>query len=98
MALMLNYDASLSQAYGARPLRRAVTAIVENPLAEALLHSRVTAGQTAVVDRADDGTITVRTCALAARAARQEPVQHTHLRALAACRVGTKDEQEHVSP
>jgi len=50
------------QAYGARPLRRAVTAIVEDPLAEALLHSRVTAGQTAVVDRAEDGTITVRTC------------------------------------
>ena len=49
------------QAYGARPLRRAVTAIVEDPLAEALLHRRVTAGQVAVVDRADDGLIVVRT-------------------------------------
>lgn len=61
MVLVLQPGASLPQAYGARPLRRAVTAIVEDPLAEALLHGRVTAGQTAVVDRADDGTITVRT-------------------------------------
>ena len=49
--------ARLCQAYGARPLRRAVTAIVEDPLAEALLHSRVTAGQIAVVDRLDNGTV-----------------------------------------
>ena len=50
------------QTYGARPLRRAVTAIVEDPLAEALLHNRVAAGQIAVVDRLDDGTITVSNC------------------------------------
>ena len=36
-----------------------MTAIVEDPLAEALLHARVTAGQVAVVDRLDDGTIEV---------------------------------------
>jgi ATP-dependent Clp protease ATP-binding subunit ClpC len=49
--------AVLCQAYGARPLRRAVTAIVEDPLAEALLHGRVMAGQIAVVDRLDSGTV-----------------------------------------
>lgn len=48
------------QAYGARPLRRAVTNLVENPLAEALLHGLVLPGQVAVVDRAEDGTIVVR--------------------------------------
>ena len=52
------------QTYGARPLRRAVTATVEDPLAEALLHNRVAAGQIAVVDRTDDGTISVRDCVL----------------------------------
>lgn len=51
----------LAQAYGARPLRRAVTTVVEDPLAEALLHGLVLAGQVAVVDRAEDGTIVVRT-------------------------------------
>ena len=48
------------QAYGARPLRRAVASVIEDPLAEALLHGRLGPGQTAVVDCADDGSVTVR--------------------------------------
>ncbi|CAN0915963.1 Chaperone protein ClpD, chloroplastic, partial [Linum grandiflorum] len=37
-------------AYGARPLRRAVTQVVENPLSEALLRGGFKPGDTAVVD------------------------------------------------
>ncbi|MBA0790047.1 hypothetical protein Gohar_014717 [Gossypium harknessii] len=38
------------QTYGARPLRRAVTAIVEDPLSEALLAGNYSPGETAVID------------------------------------------------
>ncbi|MBA0757160.1 hypothetical protein Gotri_020272 [Gossypium trilobum] len=38
------------QTYGARPLRRAVTAIVEDPLSEALLAGTYSPGETAVID------------------------------------------------
>uniref|UniRef100_A0A2P2MXJ6 Clp R domain-containing protein n=1 Tax=Rhizophora mucronata TaxID=61149 RepID=A0A2P2MXJ6_RHIMU len=38
------------KAYGARPLRRAVTQVIENPLSEALLAGKCQAGDTAIVD------------------------------------------------
>ncbi|KAK8287358.1 hypothetical protein V6Z12_D07G053300 [Gossypium hirsutum] len=38
------------QTYGARPLRRAVTAIVEDPLSEALLAGNYSPGETAIID------------------------------------------------
>jgi ATP-dependent Clp protease ATP-binding subunit ClpC len=41
-------DKGWDQQYGARPLRRAITNLVEDPLAEALLESRFQPGQTVV--------------------------------------------------
>ena len=49
------YDAD----YGARPLRRVIQTMVEDPLAEALLLGKYTAGQTIVVDRPSDGGLTI---------------------------------------
>lgn len=45
------YDRS----YGARPLRRAVTLLVEDPLSEAILSEDFKPGDTAVVDLDDSG-------------------------------------------
>jgi ATP-dependent Clp protease ATP-binding subunit ClpC len=45
--------------YGARPLRRAIQNIVEDPLAEALLEGRFSAGQTVIVDRSSDAGLTI---------------------------------------
>ncbi|MFG6104793.1 ATP-dependent Clp protease ATP-binding subunit [Leptothoe sp. EHU-05/26/07-4] len=50
------YDPS----YGARPLRRAITRLVEDSLAEALLAGDIRAGETAVLDVNDDGQVTVQ--------------------------------------
>eukprot|EP00850_Spirogloea_muscicola_P004076 SM000017S02816 [mRNA] locus=s17:439366:444207:- [translate_table: standard] len=47
------------KAYGARPLRRAVTSIVEDALSEALLASEYSEGDTALVDLGPDGEPTV---------------------------------------
>ncbi|MEA5570711.1 ATP-dependent Clp protease ATP-binding subunit [Calothrix sp. UHCC 0171] len=49
------YDPS----YGARPLRRAIMRLLEDSLAEAILGSHVTEGDTATVDVDDDGQIKV---------------------------------------
>ena len=38
------------RSYGARPLRRAVTLIIEDPLSEALLSGEYKPGDTAIVD------------------------------------------------
>ncbi|ESA32984.1 atp-dependent clp protease atp-binding protein [Leptolyngbya sp. Heron Island J] len=46
--------------YGARPLRRAITRLVEDSLAEALLHGQVRAGETAVLDVDDDSQVTIQ--------------------------------------
>ena len=51
------YDPS----YGARPLRRAITRLVEDSLAEAILAGTVTAGETVMLDVDDDNQVTVRT-------------------------------------
>ena len=42
-------------AYGARPLRRTIQRLVEDPLAEDLLQGRYTAGDTVKVDVTKDG-------------------------------------------
>ena len=47
------------QAYGARPLRRAVVALVEDPLADALLAGRLPPGSTAWVDLDAAGAVAV---------------------------------------
>jgi ATP-dependent Clp protease ATP-binding subunit ClpC len=53
--IKLGYDVD----YGARPLRRVIQNMVEDPLAEALLLGRFTAGQTVVVDRSPDAGLTI---------------------------------------
>lgn len=50
------YDPS----YGARPLRRAITRLAEDSLAEAILAGQIKAGDTAVLDVDDDGQVTVQ--------------------------------------
>ncbi|MGK7878230.1 MAG: ATP-dependent Clp protease ATP-binding subunit [Xenococcaceae cyanobacterium] len=45
--------------YGARPLRRAIMALLEDSLAEAILSGQVKDGDTAVVDVDDDGKVKV---------------------------------------
>ena len=49
------YDPS----YGARPLRRAVSRLVEDPLAEVILADRIRSGDTAVLDIDGDGRVQV---------------------------------------
>lgn len=46
--------------YGARPLRRAITRLLEDSLAEEILSGRVKAGDAVIVDVGDDGQIQVR--------------------------------------
>jgi ATP-dependent Clp protease ATP-binding subunit ClpC len=50
------YDPS----YGARPLRRAVSRLVEDHLAEAILSSQICSGDTAIMDIDDDGQVQVQ--------------------------------------
>lgn len=50
------YDPS----YGARPLRRAVSRLVEDNLAEAILSGQISSGDTAVMDIDDDGQVQVQ--------------------------------------
>ena len=52
-------DEGYNPSYGARPLRRAVMRLLEDSLAEEFLSGRIKAGDTAVVDVADDGSIAV---------------------------------------
>ena len=53
--IKLGYDAD----YGARPLRRVIQNMVEDPLAEALLVARFKAGDRVVVDRSEDAGLTI---------------------------------------
>ncbi len=50
------YDPS----YGARPLRRAITRLVEDSLAEAILAGKIKAEETVVLDVDDDSQVTVK--------------------------------------
>jgi ATP-dependent Clp protease ATP-binding subunit ClpC len=47
------------QAYGARPLRREIQNQIEDPLAERMLQAAFEAGDTIVVDAAEDGTLKI---------------------------------------
>jgi len=53
--IRLGYDAD----YGARPLRRVIQNMIEDPLAEALLLGRFQAGQTIMVDRGEEAGLTI---------------------------------------
>ena len=53
-------DEGFNQAYGARPLRRAIMRLLEDVLAEEILSGRVSEGDTALVDVNDDGQVTVK--------------------------------------
>ena len=53
--IKIGYDVD----YGARPLRRVIQTMVEDPLAEALLLGTYTSGQTIVVDRSPDAGLTI---------------------------------------
>ncbi len=53
--IKLGYDVD----YGARPLRRVIQNLVEDPLAEALLLGRFTAGQTVLVDKSGDTGLSI---------------------------------------
>jgi len=57
--IKLGYDSD----YGARPLRRVIQNMIEDPLAEALLVGRFQAGQTVVVDKAADTGLTIEALA-----------------------------------
>jgi len=57
--ISLGYDA----AYGARPLRRAIQNMIEDPLAEQLLLGRYGPGETIVVDRDPDGALAIHVAA-----------------------------------
>ena len=51
----------LLQEYGARPLRRAITRIVDDPLSDAILSGELKEGEVAHVDVDAAGTVTVST-------------------------------------
>ena len=53
--ITLGYDAD----YGARPLRRVIQNLIEDPLAEALLLGRFGPGQTIVIERAEEGGLSI---------------------------------------
>nr|ARW69405.1 Clp protease ATP binding subunit [Polysiphonia sp.] len=52
-------DEGYNPSYGARPLRRAVMRLLEDSLAEEVLGGRIKAGDSAVVDVSDDGSVKV---------------------------------------
>ena len=52
-------DEGYNPSYGARPLRRAVMRLLEDSLAEEFLSGRIKSGDSAVVDIANDGSVTV---------------------------------------
>jgi ATP-dependent Clp protease ATP-binding subunit ClpC len=53
-------DEGFNQAYGARPLRRAIMRLLEDVLAEEILSGRVSEGDTALVDVNDEGQVMVQ--------------------------------------
>ena len=52
-------DEGYNPSYGARPLRRAVMRLLEDSLAEEVLAGKIKAGDSAVVDVSDDGSVQV---------------------------------------
>ena len=57
--IKLGYDVD----YGARPLRRVIQNMIEDPLAEALLVGRFKAGDSVFVDRSEDAGLTIEPAA-----------------------------------
>jgi ATP-dependent Clp protease ATP-binding subunit ClpC len=57
--IKLGYDVD----YGARPLRRVIQNMVEDPLAEALLLGRFSVGETITIDRSPDAGLTIESLA-----------------------------------
>ena len=57
-------DKGYDPTFGARPLRRAIQNMVEDPLSEAILSSQFQAGDTVIVD-CEDENIVLRSAALA---------------------------------
>jgi ATP-dependent Clp protease ATP-binding subunit ClpB len=53
-------EAGWDPAYGARPLKRAIQRLVENPLAKRLLEREYADGDTVLVDVSEDGELTFR--------------------------------------
>jgi ATP-dependent Clp protease ATP-binding subunit ClpC len=53
--IKLGYDVD----YGARPLRRVIQNMIEDPLAEALLVGRFKSGETVVVGKSEDAGLTL---------------------------------------
>jgi len=53
--IKLGYDVD----YGARPLRRVIQSMIEDPLAEALLMGRFQAGVTVRVDKSDEAGLSI---------------------------------------
>jgi ATP-dependent Clp protease ATP-binding subunit ClpC len=53
--IKLGYDAD----YGARPLRRVIQNMIEDPLAEALLLGRFVAGATILIDKSADAGLSI---------------------------------------
>jgi len=53
-AVNLLAQRGFDSAFGARPLKRVITSLLEDPLAEAILHGRFHAGDTIVVDAVDE--------------------------------------------
>ncbi len=53
-AVNLLAQRGFDSAFGARPLKRVITNLLEDPLAEAILHGRFRAGDTIVVDAVDE--------------------------------------------
>ncbi|GBG92963.1 hypothetical protein CBR_g57961 [Chara braunii] len=58
-ALVRICNEGYDRAYGARPLRRALVRLVEDPLSEAILAGKYDEGDTALVDINDDGTTVI---------------------------------------
>ena len=54
-------DAGYDPVYGARPLKRAIQQLVENPLAQEILASRFAPGETISVDASEDGLVFTET-------------------------------------
>ncbi|MGB1009200.1 MAG: ATP-dependent chaperone ClpB [Thiolinea sp.] len=60
-AMDLIADAGYDPVYGARPLKRAIQQLVENPLAQEILASRFAPGETIAVDAGEDGLVFTET-------------------------------------
>ncbi len=60
-AMDLIAEAGYDPVYGARPLKRAIQQLVENPLAQEILASRFAPGETIAVDAGEDGLVFTET-------------------------------------